>query len=1036
MMGLISFLVLVTFVTSAAMASGERGRTVSKYDSEYERADGTQVNVLWGAPLSAGKALGDTIYLMGGDADPNFGDFEDEGGECSWDGWTSIDKTQRTEEIWHCDSYNCQNLDPETVPNHAWWCGQYWADDCGTGDYGGYGNNWEEYLGWYGTVANPATSTTVTLNAMLNYDNELAYDFLHLEYETATGWVQAVTYNGTMSDVVVSQSFSLNPDDYVGTGGDQIHLRWRFSSDGGWSDEDCSFTSMGAAQIDLIDVFFDQGSGPVPIGVTETCEDGDPVQWVVEYPTGVGDFAQVWPLLQDLDPCRSNSTCQVAFIDDGLVVPDTGGYLCTTWCYGPGGYIVNPEGGLAGPDFHIDCEIWSPVLQWPAGNYDGATYEFDVYHHELLSAISPGVFYVWHVRSTDSDNEADIADAGWQDRNYVYYADASYYRQSGEDMDVTDLMVPGRQWVQLALGVYELGWVWGFIGTDGTPGPYFDNVMFKVYEFGGPALSTRPIDIFQDNFPAIGTIDYADLGANSVRLDMAISISPPPHLRNDPGDTICVNVVAVRTGSILNDRPKLFYKLFTNPIFDAFRTAGLPSEGWIYGDTTYTSGGSPIGDRWNFDLPDSGFFFPGDRLHYYIEGQDNIGGDIGTNLLPPDTAGFSQAPGMPGYLATQYDNDFMVRALPSLTTGIPGDQPAVLFWSDSYWPVLNEWLGALGNLGYLEGADFDMYHTQGSGSAVGNGLGGRATATQLADYDVLLYTCGSNLISTLSNGDYLNDPGNDVGVLDSWLRSTGGSKCMFLTGDNLVFDLNQSGNATLAFLNNWIGVNFLDRSVRELIELQSTPTVKTIPGNSVFNAVQQWVAYGGCLNINEFDAVTPQSGVEVLAEYLNPDGVAGQYPYAAATLKYNTDHDAKIIYLPYAFTFIDSDDATGGDGRVLAARARVLEEVMFYFGQLGLSPTVPVPETGVFTVKSYPNPFNPATKIAYSMPQRGELRLRIYNIRGELVTTLLDEVRPAGAGHVIWDGNDAAGQAVASGVYFLETVTLGQTRTSKLALVR
>jgi len=49
---------------------------------------------------------------------------------------------------------------------------------------------------------------------------------------------------------------------------------------------------------------------------------------------------------------------------------------------------------------------------------------------------------------------------------------------------------------------------------------------------------------------------------------------------------------------------------------------------------------------------------------------------------------------------------------------------------------------------------------------------------------------------------------------------------------------------------------------------------------------------------------------------------------------------------------------------------------------------------------------------------------------------LLDEVRPAGAGRVIWDGNDAAGSAVASGVYFYEVKALGQTKVQKMTLVK
>ena len=74
---------------------------------------------------------------------------------------------------------------------------------------------------------------------------------------------------------------------------------------------------------------------------------------VVVIRKGTGDFAHLWTGLMDLDTCRDNFSTQEAFIDDGQVVPGTGGSPCITWCYGPGGWIVNTTGGLAGPDEHI-----------------------------------------------------------------------------------------------------------------------------------------------------------------------------------------------------------------------------------------------------------------------------------------------------------------------------------------------------------------------------------------------------------------------------------------------------------------------------------------------------------------------------------------------------------------------------------------------------------------------------------------------------------------------------------------------------------
>ena len=69
---------------------------------------------------------------------------------------------------------------------------------------------------------------------------------------------------------------------------------------------------------------------------------------------------------------------------------------------------------------------------------------------------------------------------------------------------------------------------------------------------------------------------------------------------------------------------------------------------------------------------------------------------------------------------------------------------------------------------------------------------------------------------------------------------------------------------------------------------------------------------------------------------------------------------------------------------------------------------------------NYPNPFNGHTSISYSLPERAEVNLSIYNIIGQKVKTLLnDQFQPAGEYSVIWDGRNEAGEEVASGLYLI-----------------
>ncbi len=86
--------------------------------------------------------------------------------------------------------------------------------------------------------------------------------------------------------------------------------------------------------------------------------------------------------------------------------------------------------------------------------------------------------------------------------------------------------------------------------------------------------------------------------------------------------------------------------------------------------------------------------------------------------------------------------------------------------------------------------------------------------------------------------------------------------------------------------------------------------------------------------------------------------------------------------------------------------------------------------------QNYPNPFNPTTTITYDVATMGEIRLNIYNIIGQKVRTLVNQVQPAGRWSVVWDGRDDFGGAVTSGVYFYRLETSGVALTRKMVLLK
>ena len=87
-------------------------------------------------------------------------------------------------------------------------------------------------------------------------------------------------------------------------------------------------------------------------------------------------------------------------------------------------------------------------------------------------------------------------------------------------------------------------------------------------------------------------------------------------------------------------------------------------------------------------------------------------------------------------------------------------------------------------------------------------------------------------------------------------------------------------------------------------------------------------------------------------------------------------------------------------------------------------------------IGNYPNPFNPETNITYSVKETGKVTLEIYNLRGQLVKTLVDDVNEAGDHIVAWNGTNEVGKSVSSGVYFYKMYSGKYTSTKKMILMK
>ena len=970
------------------------------------------------------KAAVDTTAVMGaaGSGAPYFGDFE-----AGWNGWTSVDYTHPQTNHWHVSNYN-----QAVVSNLAAWCGTLdYAVCAGTDTLGGYGNNWRDPLEIRLPVADPDSSASIHLTGTLQYDTEPGLDYVYLVMwvEDSDYYVEIQRWHGK-GTANFDETFTYLPGEFVG--GSEVQVQFLVYSDGGWSDEDCNWRTAGACQLDDVSVTLSQ-TGQTDLSTFDDFQDGTLGNWSNPFALGVGDFAQLWTGLEELDYCATNYTQQVGFIDDGLVVPGTGGTMCLTWCYGPNGYIVNHDGGLQNSVYRLDNAVLSPVMNWPDVGKDGISFSFDVYRHETLSIDSPGIFYNWGVRSADTDNSAGngiqaLIDQPFVSRGYVYWGGPDYVR---ETYFLSDLMVAGRDEFQVQLGVYQLGWTYGFNGVDGTPAPYFDNVAVKIFPLDGPVMTVKIEDLAQDSFPESDVLDYVDLGSMSVRFDAARNIATTGDLRIDPGDTVVVRIRAMRAGSSLFMAPEMHYTVKANSLFDPYRTVAI--SGVVIGVPAVGATGVPSPELWAFDLPDTGLLYPGDILHYYFRAGDDVLGDIRYTTLPEDITGYGDFSN-----PQAYDTDFVVHALPTIVDNGYGGygSPTVLFWDDAGSLVAQDsWFGALEDMGMVEGLDYDVFHTNAPSSGVGNGLGSRTDGASLAPYDIMLYSAGDLGAYTLTNGDFTKDGSNDVATVMSWLST--GDKGMFLTGDNVASDLSVNvGLSGVAFTEAVMGVDVVNYNIRPLIANQATPIVMPMVGNQVL-FLNEWVAYGGCASINTFDAVTARAGAERLAEFTEPNGQTGATVYSAATA--NTfAGTSKVVSLPYDLSYIFTTPAGQLPGGY-TSRSTVLRDAMVYLGyHEGYCITGPcsgVPEAGTFGVRSYPNPFNPKIRLDYTIKAAGHLSLKVFDIRGRLVRTLVDETVQT-SGFVLWDGTDSKGARVASGVYFREARMGQEVLVEKMALIK
>jgi hypothetical protein len=960
----------------------------------------------------------------------------DEGGVPSRQGWTSNDATAQLDTFFHVA--DASELDGGSygylLPlegNKSMWCGATYASHpevCSWVTLPGYGNNWTQFLT---SIPFPRTGD-VTLSYLIRWDMEGAnLDPAEVTYRHTDGYWRPLLVGGDHWTYFYDGQGGPKlevltiPDSLLG---DSIQVRFRFRSDGAWSDEDGRWPSDGALIIDSLTI--SDANGVIdfqdfeaePLGAHRT-NDG---HWQASGDPPYGDFSGLFPgmtLLQE-DPCVTNNSGVWAFIRGSTDDYSCGGHPEQTAI--PFGKEVEPYSPR-----YLNNEIWSPPIDWELDK-DGrpvpatasrAVLEFDVYRDLPLDNL---VFYNWSIRGI-----TDGCGSEWRKRYTVYWGQQKDWFR--ERFVVGDLFPEGANEAQIALGAWDACGPWCNVYGSGechSHAPLIDNVRLIRFEVWGPEWIVEPVHLFQDNFASDGT------KSGTVRIDMAADIAPVESPAIIPGDSVAVTVTEANVGldyhlGFVPDTGPAVY-CHVKDISPAKRGAAISGDrsrwpavstgdGWtvLRFDTVRTAVGDPVADRFCVDLNDD-LYTPGDTIWYYFSARDT----------DRNVTYWSQHTGTT-------DSEAEVRSMPIEATCLPANalngSTEILYVDDfdnhGAQPAFDRAFDALGLVP-------DRYDVLAPSSVAGNGPGARVVDVleQITScYQVIIWNTGDLSAGLLGDGSGEPEKSDDFALLHTFLKQSPNRPGLYISGDNVTEEwVTLTGASAIGLRSTYVGFDLVDGDHAAVGQPLSPPAVGQ--AGSAFEdsaGSDRLVAFGGCPTIGNFDVMGATGSASVAMTYSDDPTLGAVVTQVTQNAVGDT---ARVILSGFSYHRIRDDEEQTPDDQV-----QHLLHVLRWLGHAvqdpGPPPSLPTENS---LAQNYPNPFNPSTTIRYSIRSRARVVLKIYNVAGQLVRTLADGVKdPVPGGFVAeWDGQTNDGKPASSGVYFYQLETFQFTQTKKMVLVR
>ena len=969
-------------------------------------------------------------------------DFE----QFSWQGWTQIDNTAQADTFVRVEDFAGLGggAHGRLVPiegTKSIWFGTRSGDSqylCSWSPMApGYGNNWDQLL-----VALFPYPVLVEFSYHLVCDTEEGHDVVRVGWSLNETVILA-EYSGVVD--TVATHFINDPDGWSEWG---AHFFFGFSSDGAVSDEDGLFDTDGAVIIDSITIRYDGILGNYED--FESYEPGETHAGAWEgYPADLfGRYSGLAMNLYDHDPCAVNLSTAIMFFNYSIYPSgEYPGLYNTPFCYESMGLdescqdemIVSPRLDLdrysAGCDEFQDTDIPPGEL----GNMGGVTLSYSAY---IDLPVTNLVFHTWKVRNIE-----DGCPGRWLENPVIRCYDGNKLWHRFEH-DISDFVTSDS--IQVALGVVDMCSVWYGIYGDcagHTPTPWFDNVKVSRFETRGPRWRYQAAELFQDNFPSMDDIE------SYVRADMAADISTPGCPGIDPGDSVVVTCWAPNAGGLdtlgtgearvylhcnvhflsTDGKPDLF-----GPSLEGTYGSYVSDDGdWtvLLCGPARTSAGAIAPDKYCVDLNDS-LFTRGYVIEYYFKA---FGLDGESTTLPEDAGTHPPDPCCTGRYLFEFTCLPLLRAVPDVLyvddfDGRGTREGRVQAYLDPTFDAITP----------LGSPMPDRYDVNQPSSMVGNGLGSRARPAHLhIAYEGIFWDSGDLSEGTIISGLEEMDKSDDVGALIAWLDDLDGytyPDCgapggLVIMGDNVASDLNGYADGRV-LLNDWCGAALVDQSYYEMTGGYENggvvnPLVTGRPGTTYDNL--EFCLDGGCPVISDFDVIGAAGGGMNALAYPDFDST----PYYAGVLNNRANsHGNCIATAFFGFSFMNIRNAENG---TLARNEFYLRTMRSWLSVGGGSPP-DITDTEIPTITElagvYPNPFNPITRLKFSLKKKGHVSLRIYDVSGRLVRVLINEVREAGSYEVVWDGTNDGGRGTASGIYFCRMEAEDYERTLKMVQLR